>query len=368
MSYPTSQILAAKVDNVTDVLAVHVNELQTVGVNMTLRHIKNNSGSTVAANDVGYIDDAGEFKLTATAYLDGVSWAVVIVGGVHTDNIVVAVGGSNVVIVLDGNCSAGDFLYTSGTTKQAKPQSYMRPEMFAIATTANSSGAGGTCVALLHCGRKPIVLSSANDILKISGATDSDWKTTQNGAVAAAVVTYNVALVSGSEDSIVPTSSSQLGKLVLHNVTKTEEAFISSVNIGANTITVTDAADIVGWADTNVLEVRSQTNTSNRAAAYFFDIEVTSTDLPTLAVALLAETTFTDTGATGSENEVLHPFEANAASKRMPHTAQVASIPHDAYLPPIPLIQRRFCNSWIASGAGTATVVLRLRGAWIATP
>ena len=76
MAYPTDNITDTKVDFIDDVLAQHINEPQGAIANMTLRHIKNTSGGAVTVGAVGYVDYAGEFKATATAYLD-VTWAVV---------------------------------------------------------------------------------------------------------------------------------------------------------------------------------------------------------------------------------------------------------------------------------------------------
>jgi len=363
VSYPTSQILAAKVDNVTDVLAIHVNELQTVGVNMTLRYIKNNSGSTVAANDVGYIDSAGEFKLTTTAYLDGVSWAVVILGGVHTDDIVVAVGGSKITIVLDANCSAGDFLYTSATTKQAKPQSYMRPEMFAIATTANSSGAGGTCEALLHCDTRYVPIASANDIYRVDTHAASDFVSVISGAPTSTSVVYG-AVGAGNENVITNVSSSELGKARLYNVTRSNYRLISSVNTGTNTITTIASTD--DWADTDAIEIESPTVVSPAAFEYI-EIDLSETTvIPELARVLAVDMTNIDSGGT---NEItgVHAWKTYLAGSEQGVSVYTVSVP-SYRLANVSLYQRRFVYRSSASGAATKTDIFRIVGAWVAKP
>ena len=369
MAYPTSQIIVAKVDNVDDVLAIHVNELQTAEVNMTLRYVKNTSGSTVAANDVGYIDEAAEFKLTTTAYLDGVAWGVVIVGGANNADIVVAIGGSKIVVILNGNCSIGDFLYTSTTTKQAQPQTYMRPEVFAVAKTANAGGAGGTCDALLLCNTRYVSAASNIDVHAPAAATDdSDWRTTINGAPAGAVVTYNVALTSGAENTIDPAAANQFGKLRLYNETRSDYALIDDVDIGANTITLTANAP-GGWADTDVITTRSQTCTDPAPPPYYFDVDLSAADntlIPVLARVLELEVAAVDSGAGGGLGYT-HPWETYVGAKVKQIRSYGAGI-YNFRPVSVPLIQQRFCIKTNASGAGTALVSIRVSGWWMAVP
>ena len=364
MAYPTSQILDAKVDDVTDVLAVHVNQLQTATVQMSLLYVKNTSAATVAANDLGYIDDAGEFKLTTTAYLNA-NWAVVVVGGANNADIVVAVGGSKIVVILNGNCSAGDFLYTSTTTKQAQPQTYMRPEMLAIATTANSSGAGGTCEAVLQCNTTPRGTSPSNDLYAGTSLSDSDFVSTIATLPGGAVLTYG-AVTSGDEANLVPISTSQLAKMVLHNTTRASDALISNCVTGTNTVTLT--ASVPGaWQVGDTITARSQTNTSNPTAnVYFIDFEITAT-VNELARHINTYIAWRDSGAANLDLNT-HPYETNANSKRRAAKVQVANVFFNTFSSPIPLIQSRFCMSWGASGANTANYIVRLALETVAAP
>lgn len=327
---------------------------------------QNTSGGAVAAGAVGYLDENGEFKTTATAY-SNVAWCVAMCGAANSANVYITRQGSPITVTLNGNCSAGDYLYTSTTAGQAQPQSYVRPEVFAVALTANAAGAGGTCSARLLCGRMTYTLTSTNDVFDINGASDSDWQSTQNGAPAGAVITYNTPLTAGAEDTIVPAAATQLGKLVLHNTTRGEEAFISSVNIVANTITVTDAADVAAWVNGNGLEVRSQTNTDTLAAGiYFFDVEITSAEVPALATMLGFNWFYRDTGA-ANESCVLHPYETGVGSKRFTITGQVANIFFRGY-GFASLNQRRFTIAWTASGVGTGRPILKLHEVTVAIP
>lgn len=326
--------------------------------------VTNASGGTVSAGDVGYINSSNEYKETTTAYAS-VAWCVVTIGGANNADIYVARSGT-VTITLNGNCSIGDKLYTSTTLGQAQPQSYVRPGMFAVANTANASGAGGTCSALLYCNRAVVPLASDNDVLYVQGASSSDWQSSCNGAPVGAVVTYNTPLTSGAENAIVPTASTELGKFVLHNTTRGEEAFIQAVDTGAKTITVTAAADVSAWLDTEVLTVRSQVNTTALGSSYYFDVEVTSPEISDLTVGLHLYWDVKDTGGAG-QNAILHPYEADSPSKRFLHLTQVANVAFRGYAL-VSLAQRRFCTLWLASGAGTFTTYLKIMEAIVATP
>lgn len=321
--------------------------------------IKNTSGGAATANDVGYIDENGEYKTTTTAYSD-VAWCVVVTGGANNADIYVARRG-RVTVVLNGNCSAGDYLYTSTTAGQAQPQAYMRPEVFAVALTANAGGAGGTCSALLLCNRRLFSVVSANDFLRVNSSSDSNWKSTCNGAPAGAVVTYNTP-VTGNENAIVPAATTQLGKLVLWNTSKTPDqyALISSVDTGANTITVTAAADVAAWLNGENIQVES-TTTVIGSGREVFDVQVTSA-VPELATHLLLDTNAVDTA--GGE-VATHPYEAFASGAYVACPSQPNG---DRRTTIQKLIQRRVGYVCDATGAGTMTALLRLTGVWVAEP
>lgn len=368
MTYPTSDILETEVDNVDDVMAQHVNELRGASVNMNLRHVKNTSGAAVAVGDVGGLSYAGEFKTTVAAYVD-MAWAVVVVGGANNADIVVAVGGSKIVVTCNGNAAVGDFLYTSTTVGQARPLSTMRPEMFAIVTKANAAGAGGTCEALLHCNSRFVPLVSAVDIHSTSGYTlNADWRTTINGAPAGAVVTYTVPLTSGAEGDIVPTMATAYGKTRLYNETRADYALIDSVNIGADQITLTANAP-AGWANLDVITVRSQTIIDPVPPPYFFDVDLSSADntaIPVLARTLYIDVSTNDTAAANYGNYI-HEWSAYGTSK-IKATSNYNANQITARGIEIALIQRGFAIQLRASGAGTGISNLRLRGYDLAVP
>jgi len=326
--------------------------------------VKNTSGDAAAVGDVGYTNEAGEYKTTTTAYLDA-RWCVVLIGGANNADIYVARRG-RVTIKVDGPAAVGEYLYTSNVETQATPHSYVRPEVFAVVQTAWAGPGAGTCEALLLCERTPMPTSSSNDILSILDCSDSNWASTCNGAPVGAVVAYNTPLIAGSEDAIVPAAATQLGKLILHNTTRGEVSFIQAVNVGANTITVTDPADVAAWQNLEDITVCSQTNII-AGPPYFFDVEITSTEVPALAVAIEMYLTYRDT-ASANKLISLHPWTAQVPSSGANFQTEVANVwvPIGAFTQN--LIQRRFTIYYDASGVGTIRFITRPRKYIVASP
>jgi hypothetical protein len=325
---------------------------------------KNTSGGAAAAGDLGYIDDNGEYQTTATAYLDA-AWCVVVVPGPNNSDIWVARRG-RITVTLNGNCAVGDYLYTSTTAGQAQPLSYSRPELFAVALTANAAGAGGTCSALLLCHRKTLPYSSINYIIRLNaGAGDSDWQTTIAGLPGGAVVTYTAPLAAGAENTIDVTAAALLGKFVLHNTTRGDSALISTVNIGAPKQITLTAAVPGGWIVGDSIEVRSQTNVQAFGAARFFDVDVSGTFDDT-TVALLVNFYFRDSAA-ANILAGLHTYEAYSASKFIGGRNPAVNIPIYRNIQ-IGLFNGQFTYIWNANGANTAFPELTIEGIVKATP
>lgn len=181
----------------------------------------------------------------------------------------------------------------------------------------------------------------------------SDFVATINGAPSGASVTYN-APSSGNEATIVPAGTTYLAKMVLHNTTRGDSALISNVNTGTNVITLTANAP-AGWANTDTITIRSQTNTSTfNTTSYFVDFELTSQVDPLLA-GLEFEITYGDSGGAG-QNVRLHPYKASVVSERRGFTTQSAQ--NASGYRPLPIISNRFCAAWTASGATTVNVLL----------
>jgi hypothetical protein len=325
--------------------------------------VKNTSGATASANDVGYIDEAGEYKTTTTAQLDA-AWCVVIVGAANNSDVYVARRGRVTVAYTGAAPSTGDFLATSTSAGDSQQETAMRPEIFAVCV---GNGAGGTVEALLLTGRTPIPLTDATYILNpAGGVSDSDWRTTINGAPAGAVVTYTAPLTSGAENVIDP-SGPNLGKLRLYNETRATYALILSVNTGANTVTVTDAADISGWQNGDTITARSQTNTDEPTAGvvYYMDAEITSSIIPALTTKLSLEAFFLDTGGAGASGYA-HPWETFGTAKELIRRTQSAEGFYASY--EMPLINRRFTVAWDASGSATFFTGISIAGVVVASP
>jgi len=238
----------------------------------------------------------------------------------------------------------------------------------AVAKTANTGGAGGTCVALLLCDRKPISMSNASYIWSMGSAhSGSDFVSVINGAPGATTVVYG-AVANGNEEFIDP-AASLLTRMRLYNSDRANYALISSVNLGTNTITVSAAADISDWEDTDDILVRSQTAVLNIGAGYLVDLEINdATVVPALAVAVVLSAGLKDTGGAG-ERFTTHPWIAHAASQRFDFRAEVANSLAEGTIPPIILYQRRFTFLSTASGGGTiSNQFLNLRGVIVAAP
>lgn len=197
------------------------------------------------------------------------------------------------------------------------------------------------------------------DIWRTDAGSKSDFVATINGTPSGTSVVYNTPS-SGDENNLVPASTSQIGKMVLHNTTRGDEALISNCNAGTNTITLT--ATVPGtWANGDTITIRSQTNTSNPGTnVYFVDFEIVS-GIDALAASLIFFSVCRDSSSATQQIVVFHPYEASAISKRRTtRTPPVVGQYQDWTSPPIPLISNRFCLSWDASGTGTMTLIVRL--------
>lgn len=333
--------------------------------------VKNTSGATAAANEVGYIDSAGEYKTTTTANLDA-AWCVVITGGANNADIYVVRNGRVTVNYTSTAPSAGHYLVTATVAGQALRQTTMRPEIFAICTAA---GSGGTVEALLLTGR---ILRPATDthfIYGIEAASDSDFVATIATYDGVQTLTYN-APSSGNENTIAYWTALDLAfnaKLVLHNTTRGNSARISSVTVGTNTIVIVAAdASPAGWAVGDTITTRSQTATGPwTGTSYYFEWDMSSwTAKPALAVAIVIEPAISDTSTTVSALSSFHPFEAQVASKNFQRWTQAGNAASARFIAPVtvPLLNNKFCFGWDAAGSATTTVYGQLAGWIVAVP
>jgi hypothetical protein len=326
------------------------------GASSGLITVKNTSGATANADDAGYIDSSGEYKTTTTLNLE-VAWAVVVIGGANNADIYIARRGRVTVNYTGTDPAAGQFLVTSTVAGSAVVSTYMRPEVFAICTAAGSSG---KVSALLLTQRKFRPFISSNNLFAHT-TTSSDFVATLNGAPAGAVVTYN-APSSGAETSIQP-GATELSKMLIWNTTKSpaQSAKVIAINTGTNQITVSAAADVATWLNTETITMRSQTNTDViSTTTYFADMEITS-EIPTLTTALVPFISESDSGAAGQSFR-FHPWETGAVAKRQPYSTQASGIAFQTSGVPLPIINNRYTIEYIASGAFvTQTLSLTIR-------
>lgn len=360
---------STKVDGVDDVMAADINNPQDAIEALEAQHqtrsllkIKNGAGATVAANDVGYIDSAGDFVRTTSANLNA-DWAVVIVGGANNTQIIVCRRG-RVTITLNANCSIGDYLLTSTTAGQASVSTTMQSEILAVALTANAGGAGGTCEALLLCGSVPRSKRLVADIYRIGAGSDSDFVATIATLPGGSVLTYN-APTSGDELNLVPQSTAQHAKMRLRNSTRNNYGLIFNCVTGTNTITLT--ASVPGdWQVGDLITIRSAVNTDVSGAAYFVDFEIVS-GIDVMARDMFLYITIRDTGAVANAVIRLHPWETGSVSKRDVYRPQVTGVILNLVNGPMPIINNRFCVLWNASGAGTLLWIVRIQSETIAS-
>lgn len=192
--------------------------------------------------------------------------------------------------------------------------------------------------------------TSANDLFRCDNpGGPSLWTGTISGAPSGASVTVS-APASGTEAVLVPTSTSQLGKMRLYNITRNNYALIQNYNTGTNVITLT--ANAPGdWASGDSLTVVSQTVSGG--GSDWVEIELTDT---TLIGKATVDCLLTIQSATVAGNSMsVHPIETFGAGKVSPKNVLVANLA-DGYRLMIKLSNSRLAIAW----TGTPTFI-RLR-------
>lgn len=323
--------------------------------------IKNTSGATANTGDVGYINEAGEYKTTTTAQ-DSVKWCVVITGGADNADIYVARRGRVTVNYTGTAPSAGHYLSTSTSAGLAQRETAMHPAIFAVCTAA---GSGGTVEVQLLCLTvfRPLVKST--DILRINSLSRTDFVATINGTPGATHLVYN-APSSGNENTIVPASSSEVGNLVCFNTTRGTSALVDSVNIGTNTITFVTAPP-AGSANGDTITFRSQTYPSAlQTGIYLYEIDLTGCNL-TLARSVALSCQAHDTGTIGGNVfAFIHKLSASAGFAS--GISWIADWSH-IIVPAVELVNNKIMFAVGASGTGTMNYfIVRLNGVWEAVP
>jgi hypothetical protein len=323
------------------------------------------SGGTVAVGACGYLAyDATNgkiFKTTTTANFVE-EWCVVTglgtagTGAVNT-TIYVSTQGTNVVVTLNANCSAGNLLTLSTTAGQAAVNTKPHFAMFAICLTANAGGAGGTCTVRLICGTKPVAATSTVDVYRHDSISTQAFVSTISGTPSTTSVTYGT-VTSGAANVLVPQAAGQLGLARLYNTTRGTFRLITAVNTGTKVITTVASTDT--WANTDTITIESPTVTTGSAfKATEIDLNTTNnTVIPYLTRSVFVQISASDTGAVGQFFAVLE-YSAYSVSHLLSPTTQVATILNGA-IPPLNLIGQVFCITGQSSGAGTGTAVYRL--------
>jgi len=345
------------------ITATFEEELAAIYGKINLIKAKNTTGSTLIAGLMmytTYVAGSGtEVEYAASSStLYSSSAVVVVVGGVDGADVMVAARGRYSLFYTGTAPSQGDYLIF-GASGAVVRQTFMSPEVVAIAQAA---GSGGLVDALLLTGRVYAPLSSTEDIFRVGSASVGNFTGTINGTPSGSTLVYTIT-GGTNENTIKPASAGELAKIVLHNTTRGTSLLIDSVDLATNTITFTDAVP-GAWVNTDVITTRSQTNTNTAGSAYFFDYDLSSADntaVPALAVSVSGWLLMLDSGSGTLD---LHPFEAFAASKDLQAYSQTGN----AWIADLPLINRKFCIRNQASGSATATFLMRLTGIVIAAP
>jgi hypothetical protein len=328
--------------------------------------VKNTSGATASANDVGYIDEAGEYKTTTTAEQSQIKPVAVVQGGVDDADIYVTEGPGRLTLNYAGTApAAGEFLMFSTTAGQVTARATPH---FAMLALARANGSGGTVDAILLLTRPEDYSVQTKNLIDIQLADPSDFLTIiGSSGVSGDKVYYEAGIdLIGSVNTLESAPATDLARIVLHNTTQGEEALIigNGNDGGGAFIQVSDAADVSGWVEDDVITARSQTNTTNIGPSRFYDIEIVDAGISDLVTMLTIIAGFRDTGATG-ERFFVHPYKANNSAERQfvlgVDTAQNNDVPMF-----VPLIERRLCILWEASGSGTAFVRPKVRKAQVA--
>lgn len=326
---------------------------------------KNTSGGTLTAGSLVYTlytSGSGiEAKSPASSsVLYAASAAVVVVGGANNADIKVASRGRHSIFYSGTAPSVGDYLILAAANTVAR-QTYMSPEVIAIAQAA---GSGGSVDALLITGTVFVPIINATRLYGLANHSSTKFTATINGTPTTTSVVYNNALT-GNENVLNVQAAGQLAKAVLHNTTRGNSRLIDSVNVATNTITTVASTD--NWANTDAITIASPTVISDNGSADYIELDLSQTTaIPALARMIRTQLYKLDTGAVGQRVDT-HPFETFVAVKEQVWFTQASSV-YVTDVPDTPLINRKFTYRSFASGTGTAQTHFDLQGYWLAVP
>jgi hypothetical protein len=329
--------------------------------------VKNSSGFPSDKGEIGYLDEAGEFQFTSTAQLVA-TWCIVEIGNSDGFNMWVRrVGDTNVkyTTAVVAAPVKGDFLVTSASLTLAQAQTTMHPAIFAVCT---ANGAAGQVAVQLLTGTVTRTLTNANDTVRVFTSSDSDFTATINGAPVGAAVAYT--LVSGSGDTINVLSSSQVGKIVLHNTVggRTPTALISDTAPPVITLTANAPGD---WVNGDTIQARSTTVTGalpSFPTVFLYDLDL-SGFLPELVRSASFTLAHADSAPGGNFFSMIHEFNGASPSFAVGDLVSGAAAGVNAVkLSPVGIFDKKVCFAVSASGVATSGIILRIRSIDVAVP
>lgn len=216
-------------------------------------------------------------------------------------------------------------------------------------TNGDAHNHTGTVASIFYTSllQRPAAETNANAIYRTdSPGGASAWAGTISGTPAGAIISYTN--VSGTAGTLVPTSSSQLAKVRLYNITRGDYGLISTASSTPTAKITLTANAPAGWANGDRITVASSQVFG--APIPYVDLEFTSGILGRLYVFI----TMNIISATPGDNSRLHPFESFATSKQKTAQALVANL--NGLQPSLLL---KIVNNVLSLGwTGTPTVVL----------
>lgn len=357
----TNNPAALRITNIGSGLDIHSMNAGAIGAGAFAFMAKNGAGSTVDPGDVGYIGFDGTFKKITTEFsVEG--WCVAVTGGADGADIFAARRGRVPVKYTGSAPATGDYLVTSSTSGMAQAQTVMRPEVFAV---CQAPGSGGVVDALLLTQRAEYPIAPEPDVLRLNNHSGTLFSASI-ASVSGTDVVYTS--VTGNEDSIKPFVGNELGKVVLHNTSDGTEALIQNVDLGTNTITLTDNAP-AGWGNGDAITTNSQTNTDlviPTSSERYFDVELVTADIPDNAVTIKGELTFRESAP--AIRILLHPYLPGEAARRKGIDTIITGVQILRRFYDMPIVDRRFTVGCLASGVGTCTAVCRVSVMVLAVP
>jgi len=330
------------------------------------------------------VDENGEFVVTVgeTQILEGISvedipavpagtqplWAVKLVADMTT---IEGMEGERYKYVIDlrwGQGGGGDVISPATNTDSKIPQwnganSKTLKDGLTLVTTVGDPGAD-TAVASEQAVREVIDVHEhltfspdTNEIYRNNSCNASNFAGTIATLPGGAAITYT--LVTGNDDAMVCASTTNNAKMRLHNTTRGNYARIISCVVATTTITF-DANVPANWQIGDVITILSPT--LGFSAVSWVELEITTGALLNKNNCILT-LLFKDTGTAPIQFRS-QPYEGATPTKMHSWWTQVANqyIGSEFHLK---ITSNVICIGWAATGAGTATVILKQIGYYL---